>query len=485
MDRIGIRHGREGKNRVDMRATSLRHKTDGRRVGSLGVLGLGWCGLILTWSGACGSDSGSAPDRIDEPFTVQAEVYPEWREAPSLEPALPDSAATSEPKSLGIYLDLSRPMAGYLPLDASSTPREGSGGTNEFRAVAQWVPDHLTRVYPTASLQWRGVGRDIRDLSEYPRLERSLFVATASRLDLAIQEALVDLRSGRSEGVAVISDLLGTGALTGALAVSRYLSDWLDSEGVRTSEFHLGLVGVKASYWGATASACPARNGLGCWYSERGRGWRRLDDVAVAPFYVLLLGRDAESLMTILQSIESDAASIGIETVAELLTAGTRPRLAPLTCEASEPDGEQRGRQYALLRDEQSGEYACVRNDPVKLYCDFGGGFVPTDVRIGAFRGGVPDGLGIAPPSGVAQVEVDVDCEALRSQEPLPDLLLDIEGNVVGSQAPPWDEWSIETDDLPTFPGKTLQLRYFIEEVRVMPDRYRAELPPILRGGSR
>ena len=197
------------------------------------------------------------------------------------------------------------------------------------------------------------------------------------------------------------------------------------------------------------------------------------------------MGRDAESLLTILQSIESDAASIGIETVSELLTAATRPRLAPLTCEASEPDGEQRGRQYALLRDEQSGEYACVRNDPVKLYCDFGGGFVPTDVRIGAFRGGVPDGLAIAPPSGVAHVEVDVDCEALRSQEPLPDLLLDIEGNVVGSQAPPWNEWSIETDDLPIFPGKTLQLRYFIEEVRVMPDRYRAELPPILRGGSR
>ena len=166
MDRVGIRRGQEGKNRVEMSATFLRHKTDGRRMGSLGVSGLGLCGLILTWSGACGSDSGSAPARIDEPFTVQAEVYAEWREAPSPEPALPESAATSEPKSLAIYLDLSRPMAGYLPLGASSPPREGSGGTNEFRAVAQWVPDHLTRVYPTASLQWRGVGHDIRELSE-------------------------------------------------------------------------------------------------------------------------------------------------------------------------------------------------------------------------------------------------------------------------------------------------------------------------------
>ena len=491
MDRIRIRRGREGKYRVVMKATCIRHtaRIGGgiQREGPRGAL-FGPClfGLMLTAAAtACGSDNSPAPDQIDEPFSVQGAVYPEWRQAPSPEPVLSDSVADSEPKLLSIYLDLSRPMAGYLPLDASSPQREGSGSANEFRAVAQWVPDHLTRVYSTASLQWRGVGNDIRPLSEYPRLDRSLFDATASRLDMAIREALVDLRSGRSEGAAIVSDLLGTGELTGALAVSRFLSDWLDSEGVRGSEFHLGLVGVKASYWGATASSCPSRNGLGCWYSERGVGWRRLDEVVVAPFYVLLMGREAESVSTILRSIESDAASIGIEAVSELLTAATRPRLATLTCDAYALDGEQTGRQYALVRDGPSGEYACVRSDRVKLGCGFGGGFVPTSAQVGATRGEVPEGFRIAPPSGAAQVEVDVDCGALRGQEQLPDLMLDFEGTLVGSVVPPWDEWSIETDDLPTFPGKTLQLRYFIEEVRVAPHYYRAELPPILRGGSR
>jgi hypothetical protein len=53
---------------------------------------------------------------------------------------------------------------------------------------------------------------------------------------------------------------------------------------------------------------------------------------------------------------------------------------------------------------------------------------------------------------------------------------------MIGAAAPPWSDWSIETDDVSEFPGKTLQLRYFIEEVRVLPDGYRAGLPPILRG---
>ncbi len=467
-----------------MKATTRRRATGNRRQGVPGARTRVVCTIVLAMGlTVCGPDTPPGPGAIDEPFSVEASIYPEWREAPSPEPVEQEQPAPGESRSLTIYLDMSRPMAGFLPFGPASPPREGAGGTNEFRAVAQWVPDHLTRVYATAALRWRGVGRDIRDLSEYPRFERNLFDATASRLDLAIQEALMDLRSGRSEGAALISDLLGTGELTGALAVSRYFEGWLNSEGVRTSQFHLGLVGVQASYWGGTSSNCPPRNGIGCWYSERGRGWRRLDDVAVAPFYVLLIGRSAESLSTILESIESDAANTGIETVSELLTASTRPQTAPFTCVAHDPASEERSRQYALHRAAQSGEYSCVRSDLVRLSCDFGGGFVPTAVGSGAQQTTIPDGFAVAPSFVAGQVEIDADCGTLRDQEPLPDLALEFEGNMIGAGAPPWSEWSIETDDVSEFPGKTLQLRYFIEEVRLLPDAYRAELPPILRGG--
>ena len=472
MDRDGIRHSPEGNDSVAMRMVSCRQLVRTWRCAILAVSGT----IAALAMSACDSNGRVPP--VDK-FTVEAEIQPVWRTPAVSEPIPENSIGEDDPKALVVYLDLSRPMAGFLPLRIST---EGSPrATNEFRAVAQWVPDHLTRVYPTATLHWRGVGRDIQDLSQYPQFARTLFHATASRLDLAIQEVLSNLRSGRSEAAALITDLLGTGELTGALAVSRYLSDWLDSESVRSGEFHLGLLGVKTNYWGATTLACPPKSGLGCWYSERGSGWRRLEDVVTAPFYVLLIGRNAQALSTILSSIQSDADKLGIDAVSELLTISTRRRNARMTCEVFTSDGQERSQQYALRRDED-GYYSCVRADRVSLSCDFGGGFRPTKVRLAEFRGEEPEDFESRIEHDAGLLEIEVDCRSL-GEPPTPDLVLEVIGTVASDvEPPPWHEWSIETDDFPVFPGKTIQLNYFIEEVRLVPDSYRAELPPLLRG---
>ena len=467
MDRYGIRSDREGQDRV---ATRVRLHTR-TRLGALAAL----AGLV---SGCGGSDGTS---QTSDEFTLEAEFAPVWPASPPGDPDPPDSMGPSEPKTIVIYLDLSTPMAGFLPLGISAQPGDAEG-TNHFRAVAQWVPDHLTRVYPAATLQWRGVGQGIRDLGEYPQFERSLFDATATRLDLAIREAVSDLNSGRSEAVAVITDMLGTGELTGALSVSRYLDPWLASEAVRSGDQHLGLLGVMAAYWGGTASSCPPQGGLGCWFSERGRGWRRLEEVGQTPFYVLLMGRNAESLTTILESVRRDAKGIGIEAESELLTERTRRRTAGMSCGLLASDGE--GRQYALRRDD-GGHYSCVRSDRVLVSCGFDEGFRPGALSGSESGGALPEDFDASIAAESGQVEINADCGSLRRQEPLPDLLLDVVGTFApDSEAPPWNEWSIETDDLPEFPGKTLQLTYFIEEVRLMPETYRAIRLPILRGGG-
>ena len=450
----------------------MRVRSPGRtRLGALAAL----AGLAL----GCGGCDGTS--QTSDEFDVEAEFAPVWPASPPRDPDPPDSIGPSEPKAIVIYLDLSTPMAGFLPLGTSAQPGDAPG-TNHFRAVAQLVPDHLTRVYPRATLHWRGVGQGIRDLGEYPQFERSLFDATATRLDLAIREAVSDLNSGRSEAVAVITDLLGTGELTGALSVSRHLDSWLASEGVRSGDQHLGLVGAKASYWGGTSPSCPSRGGLGCWYSERGHGWRRLDGVGQTPFYVLLMGRNPESLATILRSIQRDANGIGIVAVSELLTERTRRRTAGMSCRLLAPDGETR--QYALRR-EDSGHYSCARSDLMLISCGFDEGFRPDPVSETGTGGAMPEGFHASIAAESGRVEIGVDCGSVRRQEPLPDLLLDVTGTFgADPEAPPWNEWSIETDDLPEFPGKTLQLRYFIEEVRLMPEAYRAIRLPILRGGG-
>lgn len=458
MDGLAIRSDQKGQDRVAARV----------RLSACTAAGLS---MALIGS-ACGD--GPPPPRDD--FTVDAEFEPEWATPPTPDP-VPESAGDSAGKAIVIYVDLSTPMAGFLPMDVSHQPGDGTV-TNHFRAVSQWVPDHLTRVYPGATLDWRGVGRGIRNLGEYPRFERSLFDATATRLDLAIQEAISDLRTGRSEAVAVVTDLLGTGELTGALAVSRYLVPWLESEAVRSGEHHLGLLGVKANYWGGIAPSCPPQDGLGCWFSERGGGWRRLNEVGQTPFYVLLMGRNPESVSTIIESIQRDAGTVEIEAVSELLTKKTLRRTVGMMCGMRTPDGQQ---QYALRR-EEGGHYSCVRNDPFLISCGFDGGFATDDVTVGESGGGFE--ARVVPGNG--GFEIAVDCGSLRNQEPSPDLLLDITGGFgTDSDMPPWDEWSIETDDVAGFPGRTLQLRYFIEEVRLIPARYRARRLPVLLGGKR
>ena len=462
MEEVAIRGDREGQDRVAARV---------RLSECTGAV------VMMTLIGSA-SGCGDPPPRAPDDFELDAEFEPEWATPPTAGPE-PDSIGDSAGKAIVIYVDLSTPMAGFLPMDASARPG-GAAVTNHFRAVSQWVPDHLTRVYPEATLSWRGVGGGIRNLGEYPRFERDLFDATATRLDLAIREALSDLRAGRSEAAAVITDLLGTGELTGALAVSRYLVPWLESEAVRSGEQHLGLLGVKANYWGGTAPSCPTQDGLGCWFSERGGGWRRLDDVLQTPFYVLLIGRNPESVTTIIESIQRDASALEIEAVSELLTEKTRRRTVGMTCKLHTPDGQQ---QYALRR-EEGGQYSCVRNDQVLMSCVFDDGLATESVT-GESGGPLPEGFEaeIVPESG--KFEIDVDCGSLRSQESYPDLLLDIRrGFGTDSDTPPWDEWSIETDDVAEFPGRTLQLRYFIEEVRLIPASYRSPRLLVLRGGT-
>ena len=448
------------------------------RLLAAGILALGAgtaCG-----DGGDGGSGGGAPAPFGGPeldtIRVRAEFLPQWESEPAPPPALDDAVAFGDAGVVTVYLDVSSPMGGFVPVDGAP-PQEGTGA-NQFRTVVQWVPDHLTRAYPSATLEWRAVGEDVRPISGIPRMERSDFEARASRIDLAIGDALADLQSGRSEAAALVTDLLGTGEnlAPGPLALLPHLRPWLESALVRSGELHLGILGARAAYWGVASRECPLRVGLGCWYSERGGEWRRMEEVAPAPFYVLLMGRDADAITTVLESVRDDAEGQDIEALAELLTEASLPRQTAGTCVAFARDDGQRARQYSL-RVQDYGEYACVRDEPSALACRFDPGMRPTDARIVD----PSDGFAVTVDNGSDdEFEIGVECDALPRPEP--DLVVDVEGTFADdAQRPPWDDWSIETDDLFSFPGKTLQLRYFVQDARLAPDFHRADSVLILR----
>lgn len=501
MDRYQLRGGAEG---LDLIVRTLL---------SAGVLAIA---ATACGDGASRTDDAETGDQPATPASgpefetvpIEAVFVPRW-ESPST-PSLAEDAEEAEdalsllasedpdaPRTAVVHLDVSRPMGGFLPVGAAAE-RQEEVGANQFRTIVQWVPDQLTRAYPTATLAWRLVGEDVRPVSELPRLVRSGFAASASRIDLALGTALAELQSGQSDVAAIVSDLLGTGENLppGPLALLPHLQPWLDSELVRSGELHLGIIGAKAAYWGVESRTCPLRDNLGCWYSERGREWRRMDDLALAPFYVLLMGRDADAMATILESIANDAQGQGIETVTELLTAASRHRNATGSCVAFVWDDDRRTRQYSLRLDDD--EYACVRDEPATLACAFDGGLRPTEVRLTDSTDptdpadstdppdptDATDGFAVDPddigPDG--EFEVGVHCEVLRAVEPSPDLLVDVRGTFTDdAPSPPWGDWSIDTDDVPSFPGGTLQLRYFVQDVRLAPDHHRTDSLRILR----
>ena len=442
--------------------------------------------------GAC---STSPP--VEELPLLSSTAKPEW-DGPPIEPIAP----LEQPTSVEIYLDLSYPMAGFLP------PESREDTLSTFHVITQNLAHHMARVYggTDVTLGWRGIGRDLRELPGSPRLTRDLFTGRSTRLDLSIGRIVADFKSGRTKAAALVTDLMATGGVTGPLAVSSQLRDWLQSDLVRSGEFHMGLFGVEADYWGVTHPVqCPPGPQLGCWYDERMQRFRRLESVAQFPAYVLVLGMGAEAVTSVMESLQRgiDEMDRVVEARWELVTRKSKGFDVALSCAAGvRAAGGERSPQYALSVDE-SGRYDCVRKSTVTLFCEFDGekeSFHPVEVRAKWMSAGTdsPEGNGqddrersesgwttTLPDAARVRgtlLEVDVDCASIQNESlPADGLVLELE--VTGSAVPPedldvdWSGWSTELAVL----GKTLHLQSFIESVRIEPDRYRILVPRLLR----
>ena len=418
---------------------------------------------------------------------------PEWDD-----PSTWEANPQDEPSVVEIHLDISYPMAGFLPL------AQGDDGLSTLHVIAQNVFQHMARVYGATDVdvRWRGVGDDLLDLPPSPLIQRGLFNGRSTRIDLSIENILSDFQSGRAEAAALVTDLMATGDVIGPLVVANELSEWLQSDDVRSNEFHVALLGVKAPYWGVThPEECPPGPRYGCWYDERVRRFQRLERVEQFPIYVLVFGRGAESVTSVMESLQRGIREIDpdLETQVEVVTRKTRGFDTVLSCRAGTPAaGGEHDDQYALYTN-NSGQYDCRRDSTVTLFCDFGDSFLPTEARAiwstapttGELDSSVRDDTSgtsseqsALPPAAVrvldAQPEVDIDCSAIRSapsESSGLELGLDVTGRANRSNDEvDWSEWSTEVGAL----GKTLQLDDFVQEIRIEPDRYRVELPRLL-----
>ena len=472
-----------------------------------------FCSVLLTTccvitTAGCGS---SCPDprtcagdtrRVEDLPPLTATAAPAWDE-----PATGASSPPPDPERVEIHLDISSPMAGYLPPD-------GERNLSVFQLVAQNAAQHMARVFGSAAapVRWVGVGHELRSLGARPPIERGMFDGRSTELALSMERMLGDFRSGRAEAAALVSDLMATGDVTGPLTLFGALGEWLESPDVRSGAFHVGLFGLKADYWGVSVRGCAARAPLGCRFDELRRRWVAIETVQRMPVYVLVLGRGAARVVSVLESLQATVDELNrgrdapIETQWELLTRATLGHDAPVACRAGTPVDGEPGPQYALRVNERQ-EYCCQRDDTVTLFCDIEGGFQPAAARATwvmtpaveptasapadvAETGDVEDAAAAAatapPPDAEARIDgtrltFDFACSAVRCTLPAAsglELLIEATGTVTDAGAVDWsDDWSTETGEV----GRTLQLHGFVDAVRISPDRYQLRTPALLR----
>lgn len=174
-------------------------------------------------------DPRACPDdtsRVDEVarLTVTGTAAPAWDE-----PETRVASPAGDPQLVEIHLDISAPMAGYLPPD-------GDADLSAFQFVAQNAAQHMGRVFggADAPVRWVGVGHELRDLGARPRIERGVFDGRSTDLDRSMERMLADFRSGRAEAAALVSDLMATGDVTGPVLLLRVLGAWLQSADLRS-----------------------------------------------------------------------------------------------------------------------------------------------------------------------------------------------------------------------------------------------------------
>ena len=429
-------------------------------------------GMILTT--ACGNAGDS--EKSVRQFSRPAIATPLWQGAPV--PSIPPKPRP-EPEAIDVHLDISAPMVGFLP------PASNAHEPSVLRTAAQNVASHLTRLYGGGgvSIRWRAVGHDLRDLPEMPRFERTLFDGQWSRLTLSIESILSDFQTGHIEAAALVTDLMATGDITGPLAVSNALSDWLASDDVRSGTFHVGMLAARVNYRGWQPAGCPERTSeLGCVYNERTGAITPLANVVKIPFYVLVLGRDFEKVEDVIESVRRGIEELGqdIEIKHEILTRKSRGFDSTMSCTARKPgDHGENGTQYVLFENNM-GNMNCRRDETVTLSCGLADRFQLTSASTAFDESRETSRLSgaVAVRDVGGQLDLDIDCAQLRNAGPLKLRLKDVVGEITHHWEVAWDEWSTEIDEL----GKTLQLEGFVQELRITPDSYRIELQqPLLQ----
>lgn len=412
-------------------------------------------------------------------ITLDAQLKPFW-DIPL--PEEHDVVDPGEPRRKNLlYLDISHSMGGFIP-------PPGADVEPGFRSAAQLVPGHLVRAY-RGTVRWTGVAAGLERMGqETPLFDRGLFTGDRSLLDRAIHDLSEELRAGRATTAALITDLIANGGPEGAMGAAEDLLWWAGSRAVREGWYELGILGVRAPYWGVTTTSnrcVPTHPPLGCWYSEYLNSYRPLSAKVERPFYVVFVARrdmerpEASRLDAMGTELAEAFQAEGLEAQWQLLTAGVLPRQAEVRCTVTK--AEDGRRQYALFRNEE-GQWKCRRSEPVALGCR-----VTPEEWIGPLTEAEANWPGVETRADGRQLALTLDCARYRDEDDHPAEAL--RWHRVTARPPavelhnPWVDWSSRSDEGQEDLTRTLQVALLVEALQPEPKHVEVEiLEPVLAG---
>jgi hypothetical protein len=431
-------------------------------IGTVGVALL----LLVVWLAL----RHKGPDPVKD-LQITWTVSPVWKNPP---PPATQSPAGDNTPGLEIYLDVSEPIQGFLPPPTAS--QEFSG----FRSLVNQIPDDMVSIAggTKSSMSWFFVASNPDGPHVKPDpFRRELFRGKESRIDKALSQMVSRLDRGEIGMAALVTDLIATDELVGAMGAAKALSDWGQSDRVRRGELAIGLLGVRGSYWGVYRK-CGSNPDLGCWFSEQAQQWRALPRLAKKPFYILILGRGLDKVDWMGKALLEGAQGSSLEAHWELLSGASQSKaVKDLNCHASKAD-DPRQEQFALLRDEK-GYAQCQRAEVVELACP-----IPPGARAASLKAQA-SWAGVRTAFRDNKVILTIDCDRIRSTPPTTDLVLTVEGEPEGRWSDIWRKWSAGTDEREEDLDRTLGLEAFIEKVWLRPDRIRMTSSTLFRAEAK
>ena len=308
------------------------------------------------------NETDTAPTKV-----VQVDLQPVWDAATS--PTTHDI----DSESFYLFWDRSIPIGGYI----HQTNQDDR--FNLQRIHESLLNAHLLSNNKHGEVQCRAITDLISPFDCDTRLlSRNFFDGTDSRLDKAVDSVIEALTSGSLSLATLITDLVvtaesGNQTVIGAHLLRQYFNQPAIRGAFNEGKLHVAILGIKTNYWGVQAGVCRNLQGsLGCWYDEGDRRYKRLNDVAQRPIYVLILGRntsgtDDNLVNKFTQKIHELLSDHGFDAIQyELITTGALRTPADFEWN---PIDVGRGRPPVDL-DPQRG-YSCNEDKPHMLKANF------------------------------------------------------------------------------------------------------------------